>query len=165
MEIEGGAPARRDGRTRLAGEGCRTDDDGIAQLAGLAAPDSVEAVAAPLPHGEGPARCLRLKSLPSDLGSRTIPADPKLLAVPTLRRLTGHGFDRIPIVAEKRGTMAVKVLSPGNGELLALRANRRTNGRIEAAGCRVRPYEGSEIRRNGSGGPTGLARPLRPEAP
>ena len=162
---EGGAPARRDGRTRFAGEGCRTDADGIAQLAGLAAPDSVEAVPAPLPHGEGPARCLRLRSLPSDLDSRTIPADPELFAVPTLRRLTGHGFDRIPIVAEERGTTAAKVLSPGNGELLALRTNRRTNGRIEAAGCRVPPYAGSEIRRNGSGGPTCPARPRRPETP
>lgn len=50
--------------------------------------------------------------------------------------------------------MAAKVLSPGNGDPLAIRADRRPNERIEAAGCRVRAGEGAEIGREGSGRPT-----------
>lgn len=162
---EGGDLVWLDDRTLLAGEGYRTDAAGIAQLAALLARDGVEVVPAPLPHGEGPDRCLHLMSLLSVLDARTLLADPELLAVPTLRRLSDHGFEIVPIAVEERGTMAANVLALGDGELLALRANRRTNERLEAAGYRVRSYEGSEISHNGSGGPTCLTRPLRRETP
>ena len=162
---EGGDLVWLDDRTLLAGEGYRTDAAGIAQIRELLAPDGVEVIPAPLLHGEGPERCLHLMSLLSVLDARTLLADSELLAVPTLRLLARRGFEIVPVAVEERGTMAANVLSLGRGELVALRASRRTNERLEAAGYRVRAYEGSEISQNGSGGPTCLTRPLRRGAP
>ena len=146
--------------TVLAGEGYRTDAAGIRQLEALLAPDGVEVVPAPLPHGGGPGECLHLMSLLSVLDSRTIVADPERLAVSTLKFLAARGFEWIPIVQEERDAMAANVLSLGEGELLAIAANRRTNERLRDAGYRVRVYEGSEISGNGAGGPTCLTRPV-----
>ena len=151
--------------TVLAGEGYRTDAAGIRQLEALLAPDGVEVVPAPLPHGGGPGECLHLMSLLSVLDSRTILADPEWLAVSTLKFLAARGFERIPIAPEERGTMAANVLSLGGGELLAIAANRRTNERLRDAGYRVRVYEGSEISGNGAGGPTCLTRPILRDPP
>lgn len=151
--------------TVLAGEGYRTDAAGIRRLRELLAPDGVEVVPAPLPHGGGPGKCLHLMSLLSVLDSRTILADPERLAVPTLKFLAARGFEWIPIVPEERGTMAANVLSLGGGELLAIAANRRTNERLRDAGYRVRVYDGSEISANGGGGPTCLTRPILRDPP
>lgn len=151
--------------TVLAGEGYRTDAAGIRQLEALVAPDGVEVVPAPLPHGGGPGECLHLMSLLSVLDSRTILADPERLAVSTLKFLAARGFEWIPIVPEERDAMAANVLSLGEGELLAIAANRRTNERLRDAGYRVRVYEGSEISGNGAGGPTCLTRPVVRDPP
>lgn len=151
--------------TVLAGEGYRTDAAGIRQLAALLAPDGVEVVPAPLPYGGGPGECLHLMSLLSVLDSRTILADPERLAVSTLKFLAARGFEWIPIVPEERDAMAANVLSLGEGELLAIAANRRTNERLRDAGYRVRVYEGSEISGNGAGGPTCLTRPVVRDPP
>ena len=151
--------------TVLAGEGYRTDAAGIRQLEALLAPDRVEVVPAPLPHGGGPGECLHLMSLLSVLDSRTILADPERLAVSTLKFLAARGFEWIPIVPEERDAMAANVLSLGEGELLAIAANRRTNERLRDAGYRVRVYEGSEISGNGGGGPTCLTRPVLRDPP
>ena len=151
--------------TVLAGEGYRTDAAGIRRLRELLAPDGVEVVSAPLPHGGGPGRCLHLMSLLSVLDSRTILADPEWLPVPTLKFLAARGFEWIPILPEERGGMAANVLSLGEGELLAIAANRRTNERLRDAGYRVRVYEGSEISGNGDGGPTCLTRPILRDPP
>ncbi len=157
---EGGDLVWLDERTLLAGEGYRTDAAGIAQLAALLAPDGVEVIRSPLPHGDGPAACLHLMSLISVLDERTLLADPRLLAVPTLQLLEARGFRLIPIVEAERDTMAANVLALGDGELLAIAANRKTNRRLVEAGFRVRVYEGSEISQNGAGGPTCLTRPI-----
>ncbi len=159
--MEGGDLVWLDERTVLAGEGYRTDAAGIAQLAALLAPDGVEVIASALPHGDGPACCLHLMSLISVLDSRTMVADPRFLAVPTMKLLEDRRFRLIPIVDEERETMAANVLALGHGELLAIEANERTNERLEGAGFRVRTYPGSEISQNGSGGPTCLTRPIR----
>lgn len=154
-----------DEKTVLAGEGYRTDAAGIRGLRELLAPDGVEVVPAPLPHGGGPGKCLHLMSLLSVLDAGTILADPEWLAVSTLKFLAARGFERIPIVPEERETMAANALSLGGGELLAIAANRRTNERLRDAGYRVRVYEGSEISANGDGGPTCLTRPILRDPP
>ncbi len=162
---EGGDLVWLDDRTVLAGEGYRTNAEGIAQLQGLLGPDGVEVLTAPLPHGEGPKACLHLMSLLSVLDRHTVVADPHYLGVPTLRFLARRGFTVVPIVEEERATMAANVLALGDGALVALAANGRTNQRLREAGFRVATYEGGEISANGAGGPTCLTRPLLREAP
>ena len=162
---EGGDLVWLDSRTVLAGEGYRTNAAGIAQLRALLAPDAVEVLAAPLPHGTGPGACLHLMSLLSVLDRETLVADPHYLAVPTLSLLTARGFRILPIVERERGSMAANVLALGEGTLVALARNRRTNERLREAGFRVSTFDGDEISANGSGGPTCLTRPLVRDAP
>ena len=149
-----------DEATVLAGEGYRTNAAGIAQLRELLAPDGVEVVPVPLPHGDGPGACLHLMSLLSVLDSRTLVADPRFLPVPTLEFLRERDFRLLTILESERETMAANVLALGGGTLVAIARNRGTNARLREAGFEVWTYEGDEISANGSGGPTCLTRPF-----
>ncbi len=161
---EGGDLVWLDERTVLAGEGYRTNAAGIAQLRGLLADDGVEVLSVPLPFGDGPRCCLHLMSLISVLDHRTMVADLRFLAVPTVRLLQERGYRFVRIAEAERDTMAANVLALGNGALVAIAANRATNEHLREAGFEVLTYEGSEISQNGSGGPTCLTRPLVREA-
>ena len=64
----------------------------------------------------------------------------------------GAGIPAHPHRSGERETMAANVLALGDGALLALAANRRTNERLREAGFEVLTCEGGEISANGSGG-------------
>jgi N-dimethylarginine dimethylaminohydrolase len=149
-----------DGKTLLAGRGYRTNAAGIEQLRGLLGPKGVQVIVAPLPHGGGPAVCLHLMSLMSMLDERTVMVDLEWLAVETVELLRERGFRFIEIDASERATLACNVLSLGDGRLLALAENARTNARLRAAGFDVQTFPGSEVAINGGGGPTCLTRPV-----
>ena len=157
---EGGDLVWLDEHSLLAGEGYRTNAAGIAQLQEILAEDGVEVLSVPLPFGDGPQSCLHLMSLLSVLDRRTMVADLRFLGVPTVEMLRARGWEFIPIVEAERATMAANVLALGDRTLLAIAANRETNGRLRDAGFEVLTYEGGEISQNGSGGPTCLTRPL-----
>ena len=61
--------------------------------------------------------------------------------------------------------MACNILALAPGRCLMLDGNPRTRRRLEAAGCAVLTYAGSEISLNRAGGPTCLTRPLWRETP
>jgi len=149
-----------DGKTLLVGRGYRTNTAGIEQLRGLLGPKGVEVIAAPLPHGGGPALCLHLMSLMSMLDEKTVLVDLEWLAVDTVELLRERGFRFIEIDAAERTTLACNVLSLGKGRLLALAENAMTNARLRAAGFDARTFPGSEVAINGGGGPTCLTRPI-----
>lgn len=147
-------------KTLLVGRGYRTNAAGIEQLRGLLGPKGVTVIAAPLPHGGGPAVCLHLMSLMSMLDERTILVDSEWLAVETVELLGECGFRFVEIDVEERATLACNVLALGDGRLLALEENSKTNARLRAAGFDVRTFPGSELCVNGGGGPTCLTRPI-----
>lgn len=149
-----------DEKTLLVGRGYRTNAAGIEQLRGLLGPKGVEVIAAPLPHGGGPGCCLHLMSLMSLLDERTAIVDLPWLAVETVQLLRERGFRLIEINAEERDTLACNVLALGEGRLLAIAENVRTNQRLQEAGFELRTFAGSEIGINGGGGPTCLTRPI-----
>lgn len=149
-----------DEKTLLVGRGYRTNEAGIAQLDAMLAPKGVGVLAAPLPHGGGPAVCLHLMSLMSLLDERTVLVDLEWLAVETVELLRARGFRFVEIEASERATLACNVLSLGGGRLLALEENAKTNARLRAAGFDVRTFPGSEVAINGGGGPTCLTRPI-----
>ena len=146
--------------TLLVGRGFRTNAQGIAHLRALFAPEGVEVISAPLPHGFGPSACLHLMSLISLLDEETAVVDLPYLAVETVELLRAYGFRFIEIDSAERDTLACNVLSLGRKRLLALEENRKSNERLRAAGFDVRTFPGSELCINGSGGPTCLTRPL-----
>ena len=146
--------------TLLVGHGYRTNAQGIAHLRALFAPQAVEVISAPLPHGAGPSECLHLMSLISLIDEETALVDLPWLAVETVELLRSRGYRFVEIDPSERGTLACNVLSLGRKRLLALEENKRTNDRLHAAGFDVRTFPGSELCINGSGGPTCLTRPL-----
>jgi len=149
-----------DGKTLLVGRGYRTNAAGIEQLRRLLEPKGVRVIVAPLPHGGGPTVCLHLMSLMSMLDERTALVDLEWLAVETVELLRERGFRFVEIDAAERATLACNVLSLGEGRLLALAENARTNVKLRAAGFDVRTFPGSEVAINGGGGPTCLTRPI-----
>ena len=149
-----------DSKTVLVGRGHRTNAEGIEQLRELLGPKGVEVIAAPLPHGGGPAECLHLMSLMSMLDERTVLVDLEWLAVETVELLRERQFRLMEIDASERATLACNVLSLGGGKLLALAENAKTNALLSVAGFDVRTFPGSEVAINGGGGPTCLTRPI-----
>jgi N-dimethylarginine dimethylaminohydrolase len=149
-----------DPKTLLVGRGYRTNAAGIEQMRALLAPRGVDVFAAPLPHGGGPSECLHLMSLISLLDEKRALVDSAWLAVETVELLRARGYDFIEIDPAERDTLACNVLALGDGRLLAIEENHKTNERLRRAGFDVKTFAGSEICINGSGGPTCLTRPL-----
>lgn len=149
-----------DSQTVLVGRGYRTNAAGIEQLRALLGLKGVEVIAAPLPHGGGAGCCLHLMSLLSLLDERSALVDLPWLAVETVQLLRERGFRLVEIEASERETLACNVLALGEGRLLAIEENMRTNQRLRKAGFEVRTFGGSEIGINGGGGPTCLTRPI-----
>ena len=149
-----------DACTLLVGQGYRTNAAGIQQMRDLLGPNGVEVLSAPLPYGPGPSACLHLMSLISMLDETTALVDLPWLAVETVELLKSRGYRFVEIDASERDTLACNVLSLGEGRLLVIEENRKTNQRLRAAGFDVRTFPGAEICMNGSGGPTCLTRPL-----
>jgi len=149
-----------DSKTLLAGRSYRTNRRGLAQLAALLAPLGVEVVPVPIPHRRGPETCLHLGSLISLVDDATALVDLPWLAVETVELLERRGLRLVESAPGERNKMATNVLALGNGRLLALGVNRRTNDRLRDAGFEVRTYEGEEISLNGCGGPTCLTLPV-----
>jgi N-dimethylarginine dimethylaminohydrolase len=71
-----------------------------------------------------------------------------------------RGYRCVDIEPSERPTLAANVLSLGDGRLLALEENQRTNARLRDAGFAVATFPGAEIGINGGGGPTCLTRPI-----
>jgi N-dimethylarginine dimethylaminohydrolase len=149
-----------DSKTLLVGNGYRTNTAGIQQLRDLLAPKGVEVISAPLPYGPGPSACLHLMSLISLIDERAALVDLPWLAVETVELLRARGYNFVEIDPSERDTLACNVLALGNGRLLALEENRKTNDRLRRVGFDVRTFSGSELCINGSGGPTCLTRPI-----
>jgi N-dimethylarginine dimethylaminohydrolase len=149
-----------DSHTLLVGHGYRTNAAGISQLRALLRPHGVDVLSAPLPHGQGPSACLHLMSLISLLDEKTALVDLPWLAVETVELLRARGYQFVEIDASERATLACNVLSLGEGRLVAIAENEKTNQRLRTAGFEVHAFPGSEICINGSGGPTCLTRPL-----
>jgi N-dimethylarginine dimethylaminohydrolase len=94
------------------------------------------------------------------LDQSTVLVDLPWLAVETVQLLCQRGFRLVDIDPSERDTLACNVLALGEGRLLALAENTRTNQRLREAGFDVRTFAGSEIGINGGGGPTCLTRPV-----
>jgi dimethylargininase len=155
---EGGDTIWLEESTLLVGRGYRTNDDGIAQLAG--ALPRVDVVPFDLPHLHGAGEVLHLMSLLSPLDTDLAVAYPPLMPVRLLELVAERGIDLVEVPDEEFETMGPNVLALAPRVALALEGNDETRRRMEAAGVDVLVYRGDEISRKGDGGPTCLTRPL-----
>jgi N-dimethylarginine dimethylaminohydrolase len=83
-----------------------------------------------------------------------------LMPVPFRQALLARGMTLIEVPDTEFESMGCNVLALGPRRVLMLEGNRETRRRLEAAGCEVVAYAGTEISVKGAGGPTCLTRPL-----
>jgi N-dimethylarginine dimethylaminohydrolase len=83
-----------------------------------------------------------------------------LMPVPLVELLDERGIRRLPIPPDEYASMACNVLAVRPGVVVVVEGNPGTRRVLEAAGCDVHAYDGSELSLKGDGGPTCLTRPL-----
>ena len=157
---EGGDLLWLDRHTLAAGQGFRTNAEGLRQLRDILGPLGVEVIPVELPYFGGPEACLHLLSMISMVDDDLAVVYPQLLAVPFWKFLQDRGIRLIEVPEEEWPTQGPNVLALAPRRLLMLEGNPVTRRRLEEAGCEVRTYKGQEISLKAEGGPTCLTRPV-----
>ena len=157
---EGGDLLWLDRHTLAAGQGFRTNAEGLRQLREILGPLGVEIIPVELPYFGGPEACLHLLSLISLVDHDLAVVYRSLLAVPFWRYLQDRGIRLIEVPEEEFPTQGPNVLALAPRKLLMLEGNPVTRRRLEEAGCEVLTYRGREISLKAEGGPTCLTRPV-----
>lgn len=156
---EGGDLLWIDEQTLAAGLGFRTNSAGLRQLQ-EAVPAGVTVFGVELPYFTGPEACLHLMSFISLVDHKLAVVYPPLMPVPFWQYLERRGFKFVEVPEAEFNTMASNVLALAPGHCLMLEGNPVTQQRLEAAGCTVWTYKGSEMSLKAEGGATCLTRPV-----
>src|SRR5262249_980195 len=146
--------------TLLVGRGFRTNAVGIERLAALLNPLGVTVIPVELPYWNGPQDVLHLMSLMSLLDDDLAVVYRRMLPVPLFELLTVTGVELFDVADEEFETLGCNVLAVSPRNVIMVSGNPITRARLEAAGCTVSEFDGSEICLPGAGGPTCLTRPL-----
>jgi dimethylargininase len=158
--VEGGDTLWLDGRTLAVGRGYRTNDEGIDQLRAILAPIGVAVLRTELPHWHGPAECLHLMSFISPVADDLAVVYLPLMATPFVQELRRRSVRFVEVPDDEFETQGCNVLALAPMKVLVLDGSPVTRARLEAAGCEVLSYDGTEISHNRAGGPTCLTRPV-----
>jgi N-dimethylarginine dimethylaminohydrolase len=157
---EGGDLLWVDPDVLAVGLGFRTNPEGLRQLQEALDGQGIRIVPVELPFHTGPEACLHLLSLISIVDHRLAVVYPRLLSVPFWQFLQDLDFGIVEVPDEEFATMGPNVLALAPGRCLMLEGNPITRSRLEAAGCQVLTYPGSEVSLKAEGGPTCLTRPI-----
>ncbi|HUA42153.1 MAG TPA: arginine deiminase family protein [Streptosporangiaceae bacterium] len=157
---DGGDIIWLDERTLLVGRSYRTNAAGVHQLREILAAEGVVVSSADMPHDRGPEHVLHLMSVISPVAHDLAVVYPPLAPVPLMQELAMRGVRIVAVPPAEYETMACNVLAVRPGVVVMLTGNPQTRAALEAEGCEVRVYEGSEISLKGDGGPTCLTAPI-----
>jgi arginine deiminase len=146
--------------TLLVGRGFRTNALGIERLAALLQPLGVTVVPVELPYWNGPEDVLHLMSFISLLDDDLAIVSRRILPVPLFELLTVYGVQLVDVSEQEYDTLGCNVFAIAPRDVIMVSGNPITRSRLEAAGCSVSEFDGSEICIPGAGGPTCLTRPL-----
>jgi dimethylargininase len=141
------------------GRSLRTNRDGARQLVDIVGPAS-DVHVFDVPYGAGPEFCLHLLSLISPVADDLAAVFLPLLPTGLFELLGEQGVGLVPVPPEEYETLGCNILAVRPGVLIVVDGNPKTRRMLEARGCEVHAFDGSEICRNGSGGPTCLTRPI-----
>ena len=158
--LEGGDFFWLDARTVAAGQGYRTNAEGIRQLREILGGMVDEVVTVPLPHWTGPADCLHLLSMISPLDRDLAVVYSRMMPVPFRQLLLERGYTLVEVPEEEYDGMACNVLAVAPRICIMPDGNPLTRARLENAGVEVHVYPAAEISIKGGGGPTCMTRPL-----
>jgi arginine deiminase len=146
--------------TLLVGRGFRTNALGIEKLSDLLSPLGVTVIPVELPYWNGPTDVLHLMSFISLLDDDLAVVYRRILPVPLFELLTIFGVELVDVPDEEYDSLGCNVLAVAPRNVIIASGNPITKSRLEAAGCTVAEFDGSEICLPGAGGPTCLTRPL-----
>ena len=158
--LEGGDVAWLDPATLAVGHTYRTNGDGILQLKALLKPLGVEVMTVPLPHYRGPADVFHLMSIFSPVDDDLAVVYSPLMPIVFRNELLNRGYSFVEVPDSEFESMGCNVLTLAKRKCIMVKGNPATKRALEAAGCMVEEYEGSEISIKGGGGPTCLTRPM-----
>jgi arginine deiminase len=157
---EGGDMVWLDHQTLLIGQGFRTNAAAIKRIRTLLQIHDIQVFEFHLPYFSGPADVLHLKSFISLLDDDLAVVHKPLMPVPIFQLLQQRGVQMVDVAESEFDTLGCNVLALSPRNILMAEGNPITRSRLQAAGCKVQEFAGSEIAFKGSGGPTGLTRPL-----
>jgi dimethylargininase len=157
---DGGDIIWLDDRSVLVGRSYRTNAEGVRQLREILGAQGASVASADMPHDRGPEHVLHLMSVISPVTADLAVVYPPLAPVPLMEELAARGVQVVPVPPEEYETMACNVLAVRPGVVVMLDGNPQTRKALEASGCEVHVYDGSEISIKGDGGPTCLTQPL-----
>jgi N-dimethylarginine dimethylaminohydrolase len=149
-----------DDDTLLAGRSYRTNAEALRQLREILAAEGVRVESVDLPHDRGPDHVLHLMSVISPVAGDLAVVYQPLAPVALMQELAARGVRVVPVPADEYETMACNVLAIRPGVIIMVDGNPVTRAALEALGCQVHVYAGSEISLKGDGGPTCLTAPV-----
>jgi dimethylargininase len=161
---DGGDVIWLDERSVLVGRSYRTNAEGARQLRETLAVEGVAVATADMPHDRGPEHVLHLMSVISPVAGDLAVVYPPLAPVPLMEELAARGVRVVPVPPDEYETMACNVLAVRPRVVVMVAGNPQTRKALEASGCEVHVYDGSEISIKGDGGPTCLTQPLLRDA-
>jgi dimethylargininase len=161
---DGGDVIWLDERSVLVGRSYRTNADGVRQLREILAVEGAAVASVDMPHDRGPEHVLHLMSVISPVAGELAVVYPPLAPVPLMEELAVRGVRVVPVPPDEYETMACNVLAVRPGVVVMVDGNPKTRKALEASGCEVHVYDGSEISIKGDGGPTCLTQPLLRDA-
>jgi len=158
--IEGGDVAWLDENTLAVAHGYRTNDEGFDQLKTILETMGVELIQVDLPHYKGTSDVFHLMSIFSPIDKNLAVVYSPLMPVRFRNELIKRGYELVEVPEEEFESMGCNVLAIAPRKCVMVKGNPITQQRLEAAGCQVFAYEGTEISVKGGGGPTCLTRPI-----
>lgn len=158
--LEGGDFIWLDEHHAAVGLGPRTNEEGIRQLQDILGTE-VELFVVELPDPDHPDDVLHLMSIISPLDKDLALIYRPFMPQDFILWLQQHSIAFVDVPEEEYLPMGCNVLAMAPRSALMLENLPGVKARLEAAGCTVVTYTGSEISRKGEGGPTCLTRPLQ----
>lgn len=161
--VEGGDCVWLDDKTLVVGRGVRSNEEGIAQLRAMLAPHGIAVLGFDLPLWQGEEACLHLMSVISPLADDLALVFAPLLPAPFYQLLKSRGFRLIEAPADEfreSNGLSLNVLPTAPLDVIMIAGFDGTRRAMEAAGCRVRTFEGDALCIACEGGPTCLTRPV-----
>jgi N-dimethylarginine dimethylaminohydrolase len=149
-----------DEQTLLAGRSYRTNSEALRQLSEILAGQGVRLESVDMPHDRGPSHVLHLMSIISPVADDLTVVYPPLAPVALMETLAERGITVVAVPPAEYETMGCNVLAVRPRVVIMLEGNPVTRAALEAAGCEVHTYQGSDISLAGDGGPTCLTAPL-----
>lgn len=158
--LEGGDFIWLDEHHAAVGLGPRTNEEGIRQLQDILGTE-VELFVVELPDPDHPDDVLHLMSIISPLDKDLALIYRPFMPQDFILWLQQQSIAFVDVPEEEYLPMGCNVLAMAPRSALMLENLPGVKAGLEAAGCTVVTYTGSEISRKGEGGPTCLTRPLQ----